>query len=144
MASLIHNDVCREIHNLTVNPTMGASKVLSLGPIILKLFEENLWYSNVGNRRLRELAESRGMLELIEAKFKEMKLIRPSRMERYAKIRNKLSGHYDDQIANILQELGAIQSDVFFEDIEMMVRYSQEWLKALRSIGKLEVPENTL
>ena len=57
-ASLIHNDVCREIHNLTVNPTVGASKLLSLGPIILKLFEANLWYSKVGNKRLHELARS--------------------------------------------------------------------------------------
>lgn len=143
IASLMHNDVCREIHNLTVNPTIGASKLLSLGSIILKLFEENIWYSQVGNRRLRELAKSRGKLQLIEDKLKEMKLIRPSRMEKYAGIRNKLAGHYDDQIVNILQELGAIQSDAFFEDIEMMVRYSQEWLKALRSIEKLEVPEST-
>jgi len=144
MASLIHNDVCREIHNLTVNPTIGASKLLSLGPIILKLFEANLWYSQVGNKKLRELAKSRGMLDFIGNKLKEMKLIRPSRIEKYAGIRNKLVGHYDDQIANMLQELGAIQSDVFFEDIEMMVRYSQEWLQALRSIGKLEIPENAV
>lgn len=144
IASLMHNDVCREIHNLTVNPTIGASKLLSIGSIILKLFEENRWYSDVGNKRLRELAKSRGMLEFIEAKLKEMKLIRPSRIEKYAGIRNKLAGHYDNQIVNILQELGAIQSDAFFEDIEMMVRYSQEWLQALRSIEKLEVPENTV
>ena len=144
IVSLMHNDVCREIHNLTVNPTIGASKLLSIGSIILKLFEENRWYSDVGNKRLRELAKSRGMLEFIEAKLKEMKLIRSSRIEKYAEIRNKLAGHYDNQIVNILQELGAIQSDAFFEDIEMMVRYSQEWLQALRSIGKLEVPENTV
>lgn len=142
-ASLMHNDVCREIHNLTVNPTIGASKLLSLGSIILKLFEVNRWYLDVGNKRLRELAKSRGMHEFIEAKLKEIKLIRPSRIEKYAGIRNKLAGHYDNQMVNILQELGAIQSDAFFEDIEMMVRYSQEWLQALRSIGKLEVPENT-
>jgi len=144
MASLIHNDVCREFHNLTVNPTRGASKLLSLGPIILKLFEANLWYSQVGNKKLRELAESRGMFELIENKLKEMKLIRPSRIEEYAGIRNKLVAHYDDQTVKMLQELGAIQSDKFFEDIEMMVRYGQEWLQALRSIGKLEVPENAV
>jgi hypothetical protein len=143
-ASLIHNDVCREIHNLTVNPTVGASKLLSLGPIILKLFEANLWYSKVGNKRLHELARSRGMHVLIENKLEEMKLIRPSRIERYAGIRNRLAGHYDNQIVNTLQELGAIQSDAFFEDIEMMVRYSQEWLKVLRSIGKLEISENTV
>ena len=144
MASLIHNDVCREIHNLTVNPTIGASRLLSLGPIILKLFEANIWYSKVGNKRLRELAKSRGMLKPIEDELKEMKLIRPSRIEKYAGIRNKLAGHYDDQIANMLQELGAIQSDAFFEDIEMMVRYGQEWLQALRSIEKLEVSENAV
>ena len=144
MASLIHNDVCREFHRLTINPTIGASKLLSLCPIILKLFEANIWYSKVGNKRLRELAKSRGMLKLIEDKLKEMKLIRPSRIEKYAVIRNKLAGHYDDQIANMLQELGAIQTDAFFEDIKMMVRYGQEWLQALRSIGKLEVPENAV
>ena len=147
MASLIHNDVCREFHNVTVNPTIGASNLLSLGPIILKLFEANIWYSKVGNKRLRELAESRGMLKPIEDKLKEMKLIRPSRIEKYAGIRNKLVGHYDDQddqIVNMLQELGAIQSDAFCEDIKMMVRYGQEWLQALRSIGKLEVPENAV
>lgn len=143
-ASLIHNDVCREFHNLTVNPTIGASRLLSLGSIILKLFEANRWYSQVGNRKLLELAKSRGMVSLIEDKLKEMKSIRPSRMEKYAGIRNKLSVHYDMQIAETLQELGAIQSDAFFEDIEMMVRYSQEWLQALGSIGKLEVPENTV
>jgi ribosome maturation protein Sdo1 len=84
------------------------------------------------------------MLEFIENKLKEMKRIRPSRIEKYAEIRSKLVAHYDDQIVNILQELGAIQSDIFFEDIEMMVRFSQEWLQALRSIGKLEVPENAV
>jgi hypothetical protein len=144
MVSLIHNDVCREIHNLTVNPTIEASKLLSLGPIILKLFEANLWYSQVGNKKLRELAKNRGMLDLIENKLEEMKLIRPSRIKKYAELRNKLVAHYDDQIANILQELGAIQADAFFEDIEMMVRYSQEWLQALRSVGKVEVPENSV
>lgn len=143
-ASLIHNDLCREFHSLTVNPTVGASKLLAYGSIILKLFEENRWYSKFGNRRLRELAESRGMLGLIEDKLKDMKrFLRPSRIEKYEKIRNRLSGHYDNQIVNILQELGAIQSDTFFEDIEMMVRFSHEWLQALRSIGKPEVPENT-
>jgi hypothetical protein len=111
MASLIHNDVCREIYYLTVNPTIGTSKLMSLGPIILKLFEANLWYSKVGNKRLRELAKSRSMLEIIKGKLNEMKLIRPSRIEKYAEIRNKLAGHYDDQIASVLQELGAIQSD---------------------------------
>jgi hypothetical protein len=110
----------------------------------LKLFEANLWYSQVGNKRLRELAKSRGMLELIEDKLRKMKLIRPSRIEKYAGIRNKLAAHYDDQIANMLQELGAIQSGAFYKDIEMMVRYGQEWLQALRSIGKLEVPENAV
>ena len=89
----------------------------------------------VGNKRLRELAKSCGMLELIEAKFKEMKLIRPSRIEKYAEIRNKVAVHYDDQIADMLQELGAIQHDAFFEDIEMMVRYSLEWLQALSVLG---------
>jgi hypothetical protein len=44
----------------------------------------------------------------------------------------------------MLQELGAIQSGAFYKDIEMMVRYGQEWLQALRSIGKLEVPENAV
>jgi hypothetical protein len=143
-ASLIHNDVCREFHNLTDNPTAGASNLLAYGSIILKSFEANRWYSKVGNRRLRELAKSRGMLEFIEAKLKEMKLIRPNRIEKYAGIRNRLAGHYDNQIVNMLQELGAIQSDAFFEDIEMMVRYSQKWLKALKSIGKLEVSESTV
>ena len=144
-ASLMHNDVCREFHNLTINPTMGTSNLLSYGSIILKLFEANLWYSQVGNRRLRELAKSRGKLQLIEDTLKEMKLIlRPNRIEKYAEIRNKLAGHYDSQIVNILQELAAIRPDAFFEDIEMVVRYSQEWLQALRSIGKLEVPENTV
>jgi len=118
--------------------------LLSHGPIILKLFEANLWYSQVGNKRLRELAKSRGMLELIEDKLRKMKLIRPSRIEKYAGIRNKLAAYYDDQIANMLQELGAIQSDAFYKDIEMMVRYGLQWLQALRSIGKLEVPEGKL
>ena len=46
MASLIHNAVCREWHNLTVYPTIEeASKLLSFGPIILKLFEAHRWYS---------------------------------------------------------------------------------------------------
>jgi hypothetical protein len=144
IGSLIHNDVCREFHNLTVNPTLGSSKLLSLCPIILKLFEANLWYSKVGNKRLCELAKSRGALELIEDKLKEMKLIRPSRIEEYAKIRNKLAAHYDDQLVKILHDLGVIQSDKFFEDIGMMVRYSQKWLQALRSIGKLEDPENAV
>ena len=144
IASLIHNDVCREFHNLATNPTMGASKVLSLGPIILKLFEAKLWYSQFGNRKLLELAKRRGMDSLIKNKLKEMKLLDPSRIGKYAGIRNKLAGHYDDQIASAFQELGAIQYDAFSKDIQMMVRYSQEWLWALRSIGKLEVPENTV
>lgn len=144
MASLLHNDFCREYYNFTVNPTVGVSKLLSVGPLILKLFEANLWYSQVGNKKLRELAINRGMLDFIEDKLKEMKRIRPSRIENYTTIRNKLVGHYDDQIVNILQELGAIQSETFFEDIEMMVRYNQEWLHALRSIGTLEVPENAV
>jgi hypothetical protein len=141
-AALIHNDFCREIHNLTVNPTTGASKLLSYGPIILKLFEANRWYTQIGNKRLRELAKSRDMLELVEDNLKEMKIFRPSRIEEYARIRNKLAGHYDDQIDDMLKELGEIQADAFFEDIEMMVRYGQEWLCTLRSIGKLEFPEN--
>jgi hypothetical protein len=69
---------------------------------------------------------------------------RPSRVENYAGIRNKLAAHYDDQIANMLQELGVIQSDAFFENIKMMVRYGLEWEQALRFIGKLEVPENAI
>ena len=51
--------------------TIGASKLLSLGSIILKLFEANLWYSQVGNRKLLELAQSRGMFSLIEDKLKD-------------------------------------------------------------------------
>jgi hypothetical protein len=144
MGSLIHNEVCREIHNLAVNPTIGASKLLQYCPIILKLYEEHLWYSQVGNKRLRELAKSRGMLELIEDKVRKMRLIRPSRIKKYKGIRDKLAAHYDDQIANMLQEFEAIQTNAFFEDIKMMMRYSQEWLEALRFIGKLEVPENPI
>jgi hypothetical protein len=140
MALVIHNDVCREFHNLVANPTIGISRLLALGPIILKLFEANLWYSQVGNKRLRELAASRGMLESIEHNLREMKLIKPNRIEKYATFRNKLAGHYDDQTLNLIQELGSVQSDKFFEDVEMMVRYSQIWLQALRSIGKLAVP----
>jgi hypothetical protein len=136
--ALIHNDFCREIHNLNVNPTTGASKLLSYGPIILKLFEANRWYIQIGNKRLLELAKSRNILELVENNLKDMKKFRPSRIEEYARIRNKLAGHYDDQINDMLKELGEFQADVFFEDIEMMVRYGQEWLCTLRSIGKLE------
>ena len=134
MGCLIHNEICREFHNLTGNPTIGASKLLALGPIILKLFEANLWYSQVGNRMLRELAQSRGMLEFFESKYKEMKLIRPSRIEMYAGIRNQLAAHYDDHTPTMFQKLGAIEADAFFEDIEMMVRYSQEWLQVLTII----------
>ena len=79
------------------------------------------------------------IIEFIEAKFKEMKLIRPGRIEKYAGIRNKLAGHYDKQIADILRELGAIEYDEIFEDMKAMVHYGQEWMQALRSIGKLEV-----
>ena len=100
-----------------------------LAQLFWNYFEAHRWYSQVGNKRLRELAKSRGMLELTEVKFKEMKLIRPSRIEKYVEVRNKLAAHYDDQIADMLQELWAIQHDAFFEDIEMMVRYSLEWVQ---------------
>lgn len=46
MASLLYNAVSREWHNLTVHPTIEeASKLLSFGPIILKLFEAHRQYS---------------------------------------------------------------------------------------------------
>lgn len=140
MALLIHNDVCREVHNLNINPTIGTSKLLSLGQVLLKLFEANLWYSKIGNKKLLELAKSRGMHEFIKAKLKELKPLRPSRIEKYADIRNSLSAHYDQLSPKLLQELGTVQAGAFFEDIKMTIRYHQEWLKALRSVGKLEVP----
>jgi hypothetical protein len=44
---------------------------LSLCPIILKLFEANLWYSKVGNKRLCELAKSRGGVRPIDWREKQ-------------------------------------------------------------------------
>lgn len=77
MSSIIQNDVCRELHNIVVNPTTGTSKLLALGPIVLKLFEAHHWYSTTGNKKLRELAKNRSMLDIINKKLKEMKLINP-------------------------------------------------------------------
>lgn len=142
MGCLIHNDCCREMYNLTVNPTLETSKVLALSSIIMKLFEANRWYSTFGNRGILELAEIRGVRELVQAKLSEMKRLRPQRIEAYADIRNRLSGHYNNSEAfEMLQKLGGISYDTFFKDIEMMVQYSHEWLQALMSMGKLDIPE---
>lgn len=144
MASLIHNDVCREIFCLESNPTVGDSKLLSIAQVILKLFEANLWYSKIGNKRLLVLAKSRGMEEFVRAKLKEIKFLGSSGVEKYADIRNYLSAHYVQQSPVTLQKLGTIQADTFFKDIEMTTRYRHEWLKVLRSVGKLEVPHESL
>lgn len=144
MASLIHNDVCREVLHLHINPTTGASKLLSISQVILKLFKAYLWYSKTGNKKLRELAESRGRKDFIQAQFNVMKTLCPSRIEKYADIRNELSAHYLEQSSNVLQRLGTIEADTFFKDLEMTIRYQQEWLKALRSVGKIEIPQEGL
>jgi hypothetical protein len=146
MASLIHNDVCREFYNLTVNKTTGTSRLLALGPIVIKLFEAHLWYSQIGNKRLRELAKSRGMLELIENKLREMNRLNPGRIEKYADIRNKLIAHYpyNYETVRVVQEFGSISADDFFEDITMMVRYALEWLQALKAIGRFECSDRTV
>ncbi len=134
MGAVIQNDLCREVYNLDNNPTIGTSKLLAIGPIILKLFEANLWYSQVGNKKLRELAEKCCVLAFVENEFKEMKLLDPNRIEKYARFRNKLAGHYDSQILDVIQELGLVQYNIFWDDVEMMVLYGQKWLQVLRSI----------
>jgi hypothetical protein len=147
MASLIHNDVCREFYNLSVNPTPGTSKLLILCPIITKLFEANRWYAHEANKRLRQLAKSRGMQEFIENKFKEMKPPNPSRMEKYSSVRQGCVYYYSykkDATISMLKELGSINVDELFEDFEMLLLYHLEWLEALRAIGKLEAPENAV
>lgn len=143
MASIIHNDICREFHNLILNPTSETSKLLAFGPIILKLFEANRWYQQVGNKKLRELARNRDMLQFVENKLKKMKLMNPKRIEEYKGIRNRLIGHYDEQMIDVVQELTSIQSDRFIGDVEVILRYGRDWLPVLRSIGKLQISENT-
>jgi len=138
MASVIHNELCREFYYLVSNPTRGQSKLMSLGIIILKLFEAHRWYKGIGNKNLIILAKKRGMEEILNKKLSEIKLIKPSRIEKYATYRNTLSGHYDNDFPEKLQSFGTLDSENFFSDIELMVRYSQEWLKILDSVGKLE------
>lgn len=141
MSALIHNDLCPVYYNMTVNPTTETSRLLTLGSVIMKLFEAHIWYSQSGTRRLRKLAENRNMKAFIEDKCKEMKQLNPSRIEKYSKIRNDLSVHYSVKTIDVIRKLGSLSYDDVFEDIKMMVAYGLEWKKALRSIGKLEVPE---
>lgn len=140
MASVIHNDVCREVNNMIANPTTGTSKLLAFGPIILKLLEAKNWYSKVGNKKLCELAKNRGMLASINNKLKEIESINPSRIDKYKKFRHKLVAHYDVRtpILAIIEELGRVPANEFSEDVEMMALYSQKWLQILSSVGKSE------
>lgn len=144
MAAVIHNDVCREYYDLFVNTTTGTSRLLVLASIIMKLFEAHLWYSQIGNKRLRNLAQSRGMHEFIESTFKDMKRLNPNRIEKYSDIRNELGAHYsyNDNTIDVIDKLYSIPPNDFFEDVKMMVLYGQEWLKALRAVWKLQIPDS--
>ncbi len=143
MVSIIHNDVCREYYNFNANFHLatGLSRLLALGSVIMKLFEAHIWYSQIGNKQLRKLAKSRGMITFIDDKFKKMKRINPSRIEKYSGIRNDLSVHYSDKTINVIQHIGSISANDVFEDIEIVLLYGMEWMKALRSIGKLDESE---
>lgn len=44
MAIVIYNDLSREYYNEHTNPSIGVSRLLALGPLILKLFEAHLWF----------------------------------------------------------------------------------------------------
>jgi hypothetical protein len=89
MAATIHNEICREFYFLNSNPTTGISKLISIGPIILKLFEANLWYQKVGNKKLRELAHSRGLDKLYNAKSNALKELKPNRIDKYSDFRSR-------------------------------------------------------
>lgn len=135
MAIIIYNDLCREYCNLHKNSSVGTSKILALGPVILKLFEAHLWYKKEGNKELLALATRRGIKKEVEKKLKELKNIKSSRIELYSKYRNKLAGHYSfesiDHIAELEQECEA----TFSEDAETVIRYGNQWLNILGYIG---------
>lgn len=138
MASVIHNELCREFFYLVLNPTIGTSKIISLGPLILKLYEANNWYFKFGNKRLRELACERGLNSLCDEKLRELKSLKPSRIEKYTVVGNKLAGHYDLNYFELVEEFSITDSDEFFDDVLVLITYGKRWLQLLQSIGKLD------
>lgn len=136
MAIVISNDLSREYYNVNKNPSLGVSRLLALGPLILKLFEAHLWYQQKGNPKLRILAEKRGLLQDVEAKLKEMKSLQPAVIESYSKYRNRLAGHYDSDCIDLIQELGSIEKDKFFGDVSVVLRYGNEWIKVLKYVAE--------
>lgn len=140
IASIIHTDVCREYQNLILNQAAFSgsnetSTLLVCGQLIVKLFEAHRWYNQSGNRRLLQLAQSRGIRDFVESEFD----IHANRIEKYKRIRNMMV-HYDDETIHVIQELRSLPSEEFFNDIARLIKYGNTWLQALRSIGKLESP----
>jgi hypothetical protein len=142
MGAVIHNEVCRELYVLLSNPTNDTSKLIAIGPLILKLFEAHSWYQQVGNKELRLLSIDRDIKESFDQQLKEMKALKPSRIEKYSHFRNKMSGHYDEKYFSLVKELGAVDQHDFFNDVLQMVRYGTKWMLLLSSIGILESGAN--
>ena len=136
MAIIISNDLSREYYNVNKNPSLGVSKLLALGPLILKLFEAHLWYQKKGNPKIRTLAEKRGLLHDVETRLKQMKSLQPAVIESYSKYRNRLAGHYDSDCIDLIQEFGTIEKDKFFDDVSIVLLYGIEWIKVLKYIAE--------
>lgn len=135
MVIIIYNDLCREYCDLHKNTSVGTSKILALGPVILKLFEAHLWYKKEGNKEFLALAERRGIKQDVEKKLKELKNIKSSRIELYSKYRNKLAGHYSFECISLIEELEQECEATFSEDAETVIRYGNKWLDILGYIG---------
>lgn len=85
---------------------------------------------------MRTLAKKRGLLQEVDLKLKEMKSLKPAAIESYDKFRNRLAGHYGADCIDLIKELGAIEKDKFFDDVSVVLRYGNEWMKVLKYVAE--------
>lgn len=139
MGALILNEMCREVLYLESNPTLRDSKLAALAPIILSLYESYIWYTKDGNKRLRELAAQRGMIELVEADLRELKKLKASNILQYESYRNQLAGHFSVERIELLSDFGKIDFKQFEIDVIRVISYGNGWLQILKKVGLLSL-----
>lgn len=136
MISIILNDLAREYYNFEANPTIETSNLTALGPLVLTVYEAHMWYRKKGNRKLLEMAEHRGITQEVTDMVRDLKGLKSSRIEEYRNLRDKMSGHYEPECFDLIEELSCGKANSFRQDALPVLQYVKGWSDILGFIVK--------
>ena len=136
--TIFHYEMTLEMSSLLNQKPAGFAAQVAIKDMIHKLFEYEGTMRGSHLKKIIELGERRGFTDAQDTvrKIKKDAGTVFSSIQKYSRLRNKATGHYDSVIEDQVAAIESIDTDAAQQTIGEFLKFNMEVLSFLKDIGK--------